>query len=535
VKSSEYVVSDGCVFGFSRPPPAPVPLPVKESAAPRLRVRSLTKLFYGVEVLKNLSFEAHAGRILGIVGENGSGKSTAMNVLTGVLAKDGGSIELDGSPFGPTSRRASDAAGIAFIQQELNVFPNLSVAENLFLLHAPRSIDALPFMSRRKRRARAKALLERLELPVSPDAPAGLLSVGERQLLEIGRGLAREARVFILDEPTTSLTEHETTRLFEILRSLRKNGVAILYISHNLDHVLDLSDDLLVLRDGRVTLASPRAQLTAQDLIVAMVGRPIETLFPARSCAGGTEVRLEAAGLSSPGRFRGVSLSVHAGEIVGLAGLMGSGRTELARCLFGLDPYSEGCIRVAGERLTPQNVKASIEAGCAFLTEDRRHEGLMLEASVFDNLALAALPLYAPHLGGRILKQKLARTLRELTSRLHLKSGAVESTPVRTLSGGNQQKVVLGRWLLRQPKVLILDEPTRGVDIAAKEEIYRLLAELANAGMAIFLISSELEELTGLSDRILVMHAGALVARFTRREFDRETILRAAFGHAPTA
>ena len=533
MKSSEYVVSDGWVYGFNSP--APAPAPTKVSAAPRLRVKSLTKSFCGVEVLNGLSFEAHAGRILGIVGENGSGKSTAMNVLTGVLPKDRGSVELDGSPFSPASRRASDAAGIAFIQQELNIFPNLSVAENLFLLHAPRSVEALPLISRRKRWAVAQDLLQNLKLPVSPDTPAGLLSVGERQLLEIARGLAREARVFILDEPTTSLTDHETARLFEILGRLRKRGAAILYISHNLDHVLTLSDDILVLHDGRVALASPRGQLTAPDLIVAMVGRPIETLFPARSCVFGTEVRLEAAGLSSSGGLKDVFLSVRAGEIVGLAGLMGSGRTELARCLFGLDPYSEGCIRVEGRRLTPQDVQASVEAGLAFLTEDRRQEGLMLEASVFDNLALAALPLYAPRLGGGILKKKLARTMRELAARLHLKSDALESTLVRTLSGGNQQKVVLGRWLLRDPKVLILDEPTRGVDIAAKEEIYRLLSELADAGMAILLISSELEELIGLSDRILVIHAGAVVARFARREFDREAILRATFGHIQAA
>ena len=533
MKSREYVVSDGAVFAFHRATPPREA--AKDTKAPRLRVRSLTKSFSGVEVLKGVNFEAHAGRVLGIIGENGSGKSTAMNILTGVLPRDSGSVELDGSPFNPSSRRASDAAGIAFIQQELNIFPNLSVAENVFLLHAPRSVEALPLISLHKRCARTRELLKRVDLHVAPDVPAGRLSVGERQLLEIARGLARDARVFILDEPTTSLTEQETRRLFEILGRLLERGAAVLYISHNLDHILALSDDILVLRDGRVSLASPMAERTAQELIVAMVGRPVETLFPVRSGTLGREVALEVAGLSRPGSLRTVFLSVRAGEIVGIAGLLGSGRTELARCIFGLDPYTEGQVRIEGQRLAPQDVKARIEAGVAFLTEDRRVEGLMLEASVFDNLALAALPLYAGRHGGGILKERLTRTLQELIARLHLKSDAMESTPVRTLSGGNQQKVILGRWLLRKPKVLILDEPTRGVDIAAKEEIYRLLTQLADAGMAILLISSELEELTGLSDRILVMHEGSLIARFARSEFDREAILRAAFGHSVLA
>lgn len=533
MKSPHYVVSDGFLAAFHHP--APMPVPVKSINSPRLRVCSLSKSFYGVEVLKGVSFEAWGGRILGIVGENGSGKSTAMNVLTGVVLKDGGNVELDGASFSPSSRRESDAAGIAFIQQELNIFPNLSVAENLFLLHSPRLVKAFPLVSGRERRERADVLLESVGLSASADTLSGLLSMGERQLLEIARGLAGEARVFILDEPTTSLPEHETRRLFEILGRLVKGGAAILYISHNLEHVLALADDILVLRDGEVALASPRGDLTVQHLIAAMVGRQIETLFPARKRASASEVVLEVAGLVSPGHLKDICFTIHAGEIVGLAGLMGAGRTELARCLFGLDSYSQGNVCVNGVALAPHDVRSSIEAGVALLTEDRRVEGLMLEASVFENLTLAALPLYAPRLSSRVRLHELTGAVRALVGRLRLKSTALASTAVRTLSGGNQQKVVLGRWLLREPRILILDEPTRGVDIAAKEEIYRLLAELADVGMAILLISSELEELTGLSDRILVMHSGALVAQFCASEFDRENILREAFGHSAVA
>jgi len=497
----------------------------------RLRVESLSKSFFGVRVLHEVSFEAHAGRVLGIVGENGSGKSTTMNLLTGVLPRDGGTVLLDGKSFEPASRRESDAAGVAFIQQELNVFPNLSVAENLFLVRPPRRFAALPLISRRQMRARARELLRQVDLPVAPNALAGTLSAGERQLLEIARGLSSEARVFILDEPTSSLTAREAGRLFDLIRRLKARGAAILYISHNLEEVLEIADDVLVMRDGRVTLSAASSGLNANDLVCAMVGRPIAALFPMRAARSATPAPLlEVAGLAEPGMLHDITLRVARGEIVGIAGLMGSGRSELARALFGLDRYSAGVVRVAGRQLSAGDIQGRIAAGLAFLTEDRRHEGLMPDATVADNMALAALPLFASRSGARISNDKLLQAMRSLGQRLNLKSGDIASTPVRTLSGGNQQKVVLGRWLLREPKVFILDEPTRGVDVGAKEEIYRLLAQMADAGMGVLMISSELEELTGLCDRILVMRRGTLAAEFERAHFDREAILRAAFG-----
>jgi ribose transport system ATP-binding protein len=503
----------------------------------RVRVDRLTKSFSGIKVLDDVSFKAYGGRVLGVVGENGSGKSTTMNLLTGVLARDTGTIFLDGQPFNPSSRRYSDAAGVAFIQQELNVFPNLSVAENLFLLHPPRRFKGLPIVSRRQMTDRARELLKRVDLEVSPNVLASTLSAGERQLLEIARALSSDARVFIFDEPTSSLTTRESARLFDLIRRFRQDGAAVLYISHNLEEVLELADDVMVMRDGRVTLHTESTGVSVGDLVLAMVGRPIEALFPERQAppAGARTPVLEVTDLGEPGRLHGINLRVGRGEIVGIAGLMGSGRSELARALYGLDKHQAGIVRVNGQDLPSGDVKARLSAGVAFLTEDRRHEGLMMNASVADNMELAALPMFSSSAGLRIDDKKLFEAAAALATRVNLKSGDMRTSPVRSLSGGNQQKVVLGRWLLRGPTLFILDEPTRGVDVGAKQEIYRLLTQLADSGMAILVISSELEELIGLCDRINVMRRGELVAEFTRDRFDREGLLRAAFGQAYAA
>jgi len=499
---------------------------------PRLRVERLTKSFFGVRVLNEVSFDAYPGEVLGLVGENGSGKSTTLNILAGVLPRDEGNILFDGEPYSPKSRRESNAAGVAFIQQELNIFPNLSVAENLTLARSPRLIRSLPIISRSKMRASADELLRTVNLEVNPSAIASSLSSGERQLLEIARGLATEARAIIFDEPTTSLTRREAGHLFEIIGRLRERGVAIIYVSHTLEDVLQLSDRIVVMRDGTVTMSAMAANVTAESLVVAMVGRSIEALFPARpQRPTDTSPALQVEGVGESGVVDDISFQVRKGEIVGLAGLMGSGRSELARILFGLDPHRRGTVRFYGNALRPGDLKARIAAGVAFLTEDRRNEGLMMDASMAENMALAALPLFARAADGQMRDKKLTDAMKALAKRLNLKSGTLGS-PVRSLSGGNQQKVVLGRWLLRDPALFILDEPTRGVDVGAKEEIYRLLATMAESGMAILIISSEIEELTGLCDRILVMRRGRLQAEFDRTAFHSETILRAAFGQA---
>jgi ribose transport system ATP-binding protein len=498
--------------------------------ASRLRVESLSKSYFGVPVLQDVSFKAYAGEVLAIVGENGSGKSTTLNVLTGIVPQERGEVFLDGEPFAPASRRDSEAAGVAFIQQELNIFPNLTVAENLFLVRPPRRWPWLPWVSRRQMHARAREILSSVDLHVEPGTLAGTLSAGERQLLAIARALSAEARVFILDEPTSSLTARESARLFEILGRLLKKQVAVIFVSHNLEHVLELAEAVLVLRDGQVTLSAKTAGLLHQDLILAMVGRPIDTLFPQRQSAPQEFPALEVEGVGEPGVMEDIHFRVARGEILGIAGLMGAGRTELARALFGLDPHSSGVVRVNGLVLMSGDVEARIAAGVAFLTEDRRQEGLMLDASVADNVSLSALQNFSPWLGGVIRRRALEEAIHSIGGRVNLKSGEITTTTVRTLSGGNQQKVVLGRWLLCKPRIFILDEPTRGVDVGAKEEIYRLLAELADAGMTALIISSELEELMGLCDRILVMRQGSIFAEFPRARFDREDILRASFG-----
>ncbi|MGA3266850.1 MAG: sugar ABC transporter ATP-binding protein [Verrucomicrobiota bacterium] len=502
---------------------------------PRLRVGGVTKSFSTVRVLHGVSFEIGAGEVLGIVGENGSGKSTLMNIIAGVLAPDEGALALDGHEFAPADRRAAEKAGIAFIQQELTIFPNLSVEENLLLGHAPRVWGALPFIYRKQRRTRAMEFLQVVGLDVNPGTPASRLSPGERQLLEIARGLSIDVRVMIFDEPTTSLANQETERLFALTRRLKASGIAILYVSHVLNDVLQLSDKLLVMRDGRVTFYGPRADMTPERLIVAMVGRSIDALFPpSRGTLAKREESplLELRGVSEPGIVAGINLKVTAGEIVGISGLMGSGRTELARIIFGLDPHRQGQITANGATLTPGDLSARLRTGMAFLTEDRRHEGLMMDASTSENLALAALQSFSSRIYGRLQTATLKQALKEMAGQLRLKCDNIETSPVRSLSGGNQQKVVIGRWLLCQPRLLILDEPTRGVDVGAKEEIYALLAALVAQGKGALVISSEIEELIGLCDRILVMHRGCIVSEFSRAEFDQKKILSAALGQA---
>jgi len=502
---------------------------------PRLRVDGLTKSFSTVRVLHGVSFEIGAGEVLGIVGENGSGKSTTMNIIAGVLAPDEGAMALDGHKFAPADRRAAEKAGIAFIQQELTIFPNLSVEENLLLGRAPRVSGALPFIYRKQRRRQAMEFMQAVGLDVNTGTPASRLSPGERQLLEIARGLSIDARVMILDEPTTSLTSKETERLFALTRRLKASGIAILYVSHVLNDVLQLSDKLLVMRDGRVTFHGPRADMSPERLIVAMVGRSIDALFPpSRGTVSKREETpvLELRGVSEPGIVEGINLKVTVSEIVGIFGLMGSGRSELARIVFGLDPHRQGQIRVNGASLISGDLSARLRSGMAFLTEYRRHEGLMMDASASENMSLAALRSFSSSIYGRLQTARLKPALKAMAGQLRLKCDNIEIAPVRSLSGGNQQKVVIGRWLLCQPKLLILDEPTRGVDVGAREEIYAMLAKLVAQGKSILVISSEIEELIGLCDRIVVMHRGCIVSEFSRMEFDQKTILSAAFGRA---
>lgn len=490
------------------------------------------KSFFGVRVLRSVSFTLEESRVLGLVGENGAGKSTLMNILGGLLEPDGGEVRLYGQSYKPNSAAHAQKQGVAFIHQELNLFPNLSVAENIFISSFPqRSRLPFPLIDKDTMRARTRALLDSLDLHIAPETLVEQLSPGERQLVEIAKALSFAARLIIFDEPTTSLTARETERLFTTIERLRaQSGIAMIYISHRLEDVRRLSDELLILRDGAVVASGPTRDFTEERMISLMVGRSLGSLFPQRTTPPLNEPILEINNLSEPGFVSDINLSLHRGEVLGLAGLMGAGRSELARLIYGLDSFREGEIKIRGRRVGRPTPKGSMRRGLAFLTEDRREEGLLMDASVAENVALVALRSFAG--GGVVRKSALQKAVGKIVEALKIKSSKPEMQMVKSLSGGNQQKVVLGKWLLNEPEIFILDEPTRGIDVGAKYEIYRLINELAERGAGVLLISSEVEELIGMCDRILVMHDGRIQASYGRSEFDREKILRSALGGA---
>ncbi len=506
-----------------------------------LSFHRITKSFFGVPVLKEISFNIGSGQIIGLVGENGAGKSTLMNILGGNLQSDGGTLRFEGADFAPQSPRDARAAGIGFVHQELNLFPNLSIAENLFLTDFPKSG---PFICRAEMSRKTTELLGRVGLELPPDTLVERLSSGERQLVEIAHALSFDARLIILDEPTTSLSARERERLFSLIRQLCGEGRSLIFISHALGDVLRVCDEVVVLRDGEVAGQGTAIGFDQTRLISLMVGRELKQLFPDRRFpnrpATGESKRadleigaplLEVRHVTQPGTVLDISFTLHRGEVLGLSGLMGAGRTELARIIFGLDPHASGSITLAGEPLR-RSPRRRVRQGLALLTESRRDDGLCLEASVADNIALVTLPQRArtplrllDFAGLRVAQDRIREAVR-LQPSLRLEQ------PTRTLSGGNQQKVVLAKWLLAAPRVLILDEPTRGIDVGAKFEIYQLILELADRGTGALIISSEIEELIGLCDRILVLSRGEITGEFSRPEFDRERILRAALaGH----
>ena len=488
----------------------------------------ISKSFAGVRVLKDVSFPVPAGHTLGLVGENGAGKSTLMNILGGNHQPDAGEMRLNGQPYAPRHPQDATRQGVAFIHQELNLFSNLSIAENLFLTEFP-TAGRLPIIDRKTVRQRAAALLEQVGLEVSPDTLVEKLSTGEQQLVEIAKALSIEARIIIFDEPTTSLTSQETDRLFALIGKLRARGLSLIYISHNLDHVLRLCDDLVVLRDGELVSSGPRSEFTADRLVSLMVGRSITQLFPPRSSIPAAEPLLEVRQLSQPGIVADITFTLHRREVLGLSGLMGSGRSELARILFGLDPFAGGEILLRGKPVRPAP-RQNIQRGLAFLTENRREEGLCLEASIADNIALVTLPAQSTKPLGWLNQASVRRAVETIRRAVRLTPTARDEAPVKTLSGGNQQKVVLAKWLLAKPSVFILDEPTRGIDVGAKSEIYQLINDLSAQGAGVLVISSEIEELMGLCDRVLVMSRGQITDELRRPEFNRERILASALG-----
>ncbi|MGF1626448.1 MAG: sugar ABC transporter ATP-binding protein [Alphaproteobacteria bacterium] len=496
--------------------------------APVLTIEGLNKSFFGVQVLFDVGFSLAPGQVLGLVGENGSGKSTTMNILGGIHARDSGRITLNGAPYEPRNPRDALDSGVAFIHQELNLFENLSIQENIFIGNFPRVGKLLPFIRRGEIAAQTRTVLELVDLDVPPGMAVARLSQGERQLVEIAKALAAGARVIIFDEPTTSLTRRETARLFDIIARLKAQGIAMIYISHILGDVKQLCEQVVVLRDGAVVGGGPASGLSIETMISMMVGRQIEQLFPPRAPCVTAEPLLEVRALSQPDVVHDIGFTLHKGEILGISGLMGSGRSELARILFGLDPFSQGEIRVSGEPFAAKDPIEAMARGIAFLTEDRRAEGLMMEASISDNIGLPSLRAYAGQFAGWLRRPQLTAEVARSADRVMINTRDYARMLVKNLSGGNQQKVVLAKWLLRAPQVFILDEPTRGIDVGAKYEVYKIMNQMVADGAGVLFISSEMEELIGMCDRIMVMNRGEIIAVHDRDAFSSEKIMESA-------
>ncbi len=493
-----------------------------------LEFEGISKSFFGINALRDVTLAMQAGTILGLVGENGAGKTTLMNILGGVLPADSGQMRLSGEVYQPDGPAEAIDRGVAFIHQELNLFTNLTVAENIFIGGFPR-YKALPLVDKKRMNSEAKPLLQTINLEVSPGTKVETLSPGERQLVEITKALAADAKIIIFDEPTTSLTAKETRKLFDIIRQLKEAGTSIIYISHILEDVLALVDDVAVLRDGKLMATGPKEEIPIRRMISLMVGREIENLYPEKSATPGSEPMLSLRGISQPGIVRDISFDLHKGEILGLFGLMGSGRSELARIIFGIDPHKEGEVLVEGAPLSAENPRGCINRRMAFVTENRREEGLLMDHTIAENLGLVSLPAFVTNVGKFVRESELHDAAREIKTTLSIKSGDITEAPAKSLSGGNQQKVVIGKWLMANPKILILDEPTRGIDVGAKYEVFTIVNRLASEGTAVLVISSELEELEAMCDRILVMSRGEMTGAFERGEFDREVLLAAAF------
>lgn len=492
---------------------------------PLLQVDDVCRRFPGVLALRGVSLSLRRGEILAVIGENGAGKSTLMKILAGIQTPDSGELVLDGRPVVIDSVQAALSHGIALIHQELNLADNLDVASNIFLGREPLRFGLI---DRRRMKADAKSLLARVGLDVSPRTIVGTLSTGQQQMVEIAKALSINARILIMDEPTSSLSQHETEALYRVVKDLRSKGVSIVYISHRLGEVKELADRVVVLRDGENAGELARDEISHDRMVRMMVGRDLSQFY-ARTPHQPGNVVLEARGLATPAHpYKPLSFVLRAGEIVGIAGLVGAGRTELLRVLFGVDRPAGGTILIAGKPVDFSSPERAIAAGIALVPEDRKLQGLLLETGVRGNIGLAGLRMHRRAAGFLNRTAELSDTT-EMIARLSIKTPSAEQV-VQLLSGGNQQKVVLGKWLALGPKILLMDEPTRGIDVGAKQEIYRLMEELARQGVAILFASSEMEEVLGMSDRTLVMHEGRIAGELARSQLSEEAVMQLATG-----
>lgn len=491
-------------------------------------MRGISKSFYGVPVLTDVDLEIRKGEVHALAGGNGAGKSTLMKILQGVYTKDAGEIAINGTPVEIDTIHGAKAAGIGMVFQEFSLVPSLTVAQNIYLTVEPTGKAGL--IRDREARHMAAKVFSDMAVEVNPAATVASLSTAYWQLTEIAKALAQDAKVLIMDEPTASLARHEVEALFELIGRLKARGISIIYISHRMDEVYRIADRITILRDGKRLFTEPLVEVTPEQIVEGIVGRQVHGAmdYKEREASTGGDVILEADGLRAGQRLNGASFKLRSGEIIGLAGLMGSGRTELARCLFGIDRPDSGEIRVRGERIDVADPRAAIAARIALIPEDRRDQGLVLEHSVRENILL---PLLDQITHGPLLEARAGKRLaRSLIERFSVKV-ADPAKPVRSLSGGNQQKVVIAKWLGTDPEILIMDEPTAGVDIGTKSEIVSIIRDLADAGRGVIVISSEYPELLAVSDRILVMRDGTIVKELLRSDIpDEESLQLAVLG-----
>jgi ribose transport system ATP-binding protein len=490
-----------------------------------LKLENITRSFPGVKALENVTLEAYPGEILALAGENGAGKSTLMNVLSGALMADSGRILLDDQEVKISSPRRAQDLGIAMIHQELALIPQMTVGQNIFLGREPRTAWKL-LVDTRKMYTDARKILDHMGLDFAATALVADLSIAQRQMVEIARAISFQSRIIILDEPTSALSEREADKLFALMHSLREQSVTLIYISHRMEEIFSISDRVAVMRDGRLIGVQPTKELTINKVVQLMVGRELKDFFPKTDTKPG-EVMLEAHRLRSGTRLKDASFSLRRGEIVGLAGLVGSGRTDLARVVFGADRLDGGEIHIQGQVVRIRSPQEAIQMGIGLITEDRKAQGLFLGQSLRSNVAVTIFERLSRL--GFLQYKKMDHWVQALVQQLKIRTPNLEQR-ARNLSGGNQQKVVIARWLAVDPKILILDEPTRGIDVASKAEIHALISELAAKGMAILVISSELPEILQISDRILVMHEGRLVAELDRSEATQDSVMQAATG-----
>lgn len=490
-----------------------------------IQMSGISKAFSGNVVLNKVEFELHDGEIHALMGENGAGKSTLMKILSGIYEKDAGSVKVDGKQVEFTSPKDAEGMGIAVIHQELNILPDLTVAENLFL-GKEKTYGPFGILRKKEMQEEARALLAKLGLEIDPRTRAGDLSVGKQQIIEIAKAIACDAKYIIMDEPTAALTDREIETLFQTVRELKEKGISFVYISHRMEEIFAICDRITILRDGTYVGVREIPKTTFDEIVAMMVGRELGERFPSRKAVI-REVKLQVNNLSSAGAFENVSFTLRKGEILGVAGLMGAGRTEVAQALFGYRNTTAGEISIDGK---PVKINSPIDAmkyKMGFVTEDRKTEGLILDFSVKDNIMLANLEKGAKSgvIVPRLENDLAAKYIEQLRIRT---SSAAQSA--KSLSGGNQQKVVIAKWLGTNPQILILDEPTRGVDIGAKKEIYQIMNQLAEAGVSILMISSELPEIIGMADRVIVMHEGKITGMLAKKDMTQEKIMHYATG-----